>query len=371
MSLISREIDTNGGAISFATFMELALYHPIVGYYNSPNFSLGNDGDFITAPHISSLFAKCLARQCASILQALSSKNILELGPGEARLTADLLHELQQQNCLPEHYFLYEISENLRQKQQDFLQKTCPQWMNRIVFLNEIPEKFSGLIIGNEVLDAIPVDLFAIENHTLKERCVAQKNGEFYWLNHEPQSAIFAENGAHILRQYALPNGYQSELHLQLASFIQRISRALTQGVAIFIDYGYAEAEYYHPERTQGTLTCFYRHQKHGNPLINPGAQDITAHVNFTRVIEVAAENGCELAGYTTQAAFLLACGLLDLAAEEEKNLSSTQEFKLHQAIKTLTLPTEMGEIVKVMALSKHFDLPLTGFAFQDRRRDL
>ena len=157
---------------------------------------------------------------------------------------------------------------------------------------------------------------------------------------------------------------------LTLAPFIQSLSQSLEQGIILLADYGYGEREYYHPQRRHGTLTCFYQHHRHANPFLYPGLQDITAHVNFTRVIECAAENGCSLAGYTTQAAFLLACGLLDLAADDEKNLSAEAEFKLHQAIKLLTLPTEMGEVIKVMALGKNIDIPLLGFSLQDRGRD-
>lgn len=367
---IRQEIATHGGPISFARFMELALYHPDYGYYNNPNFTLGSKGDFTTSPEISPLFAQCFAAQCLQIFKHIKTKIILELGAGTGRLAADLLLSLSQTNDI-EHYYIYEISPNLRKKQKELIQLSCPELLDRVTWINQLPKNFSGIIIANEVLDALPVHCFNIDNNQAKERCVSWEENQFTWKNIHSNTANFSKYINKILHEHIFSHEYESEIHINLAEFVKSISQCLTHGVILFADYGYGEREYYHPERHHGTLTCFYKHRRHANPLIYPGLQDITAHVNFTHVIEIAAENGCQLAGYTSQAAFLLSCGLMNFAAAAENNLSSADQFKLHQAIKLLTLPTEMGEVIKIMALSKNIDLSLIGFTLQDRRRDL
>jgi SAM-dependent MidA family methyltransferase len=370
-TFIQQEIDQRGGHISFAAFMALALYHPQFGYYCQPSLELGKRGDFTTAPEISPLFAQCFAKQVAQIFQQLAQPAILELGAGTGRFAKDLLQALHGLGVLPTHYYIYEISATLRQKQQDLLKKTCPQWFDRIVWLEALPPSFTGVIIANEVLDALPVHCFTQTAAGILERCVAWENNQFVWQLCAPTTPLLFETGQRICQEYALPIGYKSEINLQLAPLLQSLLRLLTQGVILLADYGYGQREYYHPQRMEGTLTCFYQHHHHGNPLTLVGQQDITAHVDFTRVIECAAAEEGELMGYTSQASFLLACGLLDLAALEEAKLSPAAAFNLHQAIKLLTLPTEMGERVKVMAIGKNMHNPLLGFSLQDRRREL
>jgi len=368
---IRQEIAKQHGVISFATFMELALYHPTLGFYNADTFTLGKHGDFTTAPEISPLFAKCFAKQIQQISNNLSSNNILELGAGTGRFANDLLSELDQNGCLPQHYYIYEISHGLRKKQQEFLRSACPHFFSRITWLDVLPVNFIGTIIANEVLDALPVHCFHIEDATVKERCIRIEKDEFTWQLEPPTTETLANEILKMRDHYALSSGYDSEINLYIHEFIPCIANALTQGIILFADYGYGQREYYHPERRQGTLTCFYQHRRHNNPLLLPGLQDITTHVDFTRVIEIAADTGCSLAGFTSQSAFLLACGLMNIAADEEKHLSPINEFRLHHAIKLLTMPTEMGERIKIMALSKNIELPLLGFHLQDRRRDL
>ncbi len=367
---IRKEIEANNGSISFDRFMELALYHSEQGYYCSENFMLGKEGDFITAPHISPLFAQCVAHQAIQVFPHLQQKNILELGAGLGQFACDFLNELNQQQSLPSHYYIYEISHRLRKKQQNLLQTKCPALYSRCIWLEKLPENFSGLVIANEVLDAFPVHTFRVENNSIKERCVAYEKDEFVWKLREPTS-LLAEKAEAIRKQYHLENGYESEINLRLPTFMEELGRGFTQGLILFIDYGYGEEEYYHPERSHGSLTCFYQHKHHANPLICPGLQDITAHVNFTALIENAAANNFELAGFTTQAGFLFSLGLMDFVYAAEQQLSETDKFALHQAVKQLTMPTEMGERIKVMALSKGLDLDLPAFSLQDRRRDL
>lgn len=359
------------GILSFSRFMALALYHPQYGYYQSDTFDLGKQGDFTTAPEMSPLFAACFARQALPIFTALGQTEILELGAGTGRFACDLIKELEQLGSPPSQYFIYEISPALRRRQQQVLQAACPTFFPRIVWLEHLPEHFTGLIIANEVLDALPTDRFCVQESVMTERGVAWENDAFVWRSRTPGTPELAQQLSLLQTRYPFPEGYESEINLQLSPFIQALARSLSQGVILLADYGYGQQEYYHPQRRQGTLTCFYQHRRHDNPLLLPGLQDITAHVDFTRVIEEAMENDCTFAGYTTQAAFLLGCGLLQIAQEQEKNLSQAEVFEQRQAMKRLTLPTEMGERVKIMALAKNLDLPLAGFALQDRRRDL
>lgn len=370
-TLIHDEIIRHGGLISFAQFMELALYHPKYGYYNSEKFMIGQEGDFITAPEISPLFAQCFASQCLQIINQLQTKHILELGAGTGRFAGDFLISLKAANTLPDQYAIYEISPVLRKKQAAFLQTNYPDISDRVIWLDTLPSNFKGIILANEVLDALPVHCFRIENQRILERCVAWENNQFIWKNHAPLSKELELKAQQIGHDYALPEGYESEINLLLPSFIASVVNAMTEGVILFTDYGYGQQEYYHPARCHGTLTCFSHHRHHQNPLISPGLQDITAHVDFTTVIETAAAHGCTLAGYTTQAAFLLSCDILGIAARLETNLNAADAFKLHHAIKLLTMPTEMGERIKVMALEKNVHLPLLGFQLQDRRREL
>lgn len=367
---LKEEIEKKG-PISFATFMEMALYYPHLGYYNAESTTLGKEGDFTTAPEISPLFAQCFAKQCQQILNELGTGDMLELGAGTGRFAKDILTSLHKLGALPNHYYIYEISHGMRQKQQDFLRKTCPLFFARIIWLDTLPSAFTGIIIANEVLDALPVHCFQIENNEIKERCVTVENNQFTWCLRTPTKPQLTERVLELKKHYHLPEQYASEMNLHLPTFIKQLISTLTKGMVLFADYGYGQQEYYHPKRSKGTLTCFYQHKKYENPLWYPGLFDITAHVDFTSVIENAIDHGCELNGYTSQAAFLLSCGILELAKEDEKHLSPADEVALHQAIKLLTLPTEMGDVIKIMALSKQMNLSLLGFQFQDRRRDL
>lgn len=364
---IREKIAISGGMLSFAKFMELALYAPGLGYYSAGKHKLGAGGDFLTAPEISPLFAKTLARLCLEIKEHLSPYDILELGAGSGVFAKDLLLELEVLGCLPRYYYILEVSAELRDRQQQKLKAECPSLMSRIQWLDRLPENgIEGMIFANEVMDALPVHLFEVKNHAIKERCVTWQDEKFSWILRDPVSDDFIE------KTNALPNdfteGYQSELHVFLSAWIETITTILKKGIILLFDYGYGRAEYYHPDRTMGTLMCYYQHQKHANPLMLVGLQDITAHIDFTTVIESA--NDCELAGYTTQGAFLTAYGIVDLLQNDE-SISLQERFQQTQAIKKLIFPTEMGELIKVMALSKNWNFPLKGFSLVDRKRDL
>lgn len=367
---IEKVIAKRNAPIPFADFMELALYHPEFGYYTNTSFTMGPHGDFTTAPEISPLFAKCFARQLLQIFAQLHTIEILELGAGTGRFAYDLLFELSKQGCIPAHYYIYEKSMALQNKQKTFLKSACPLF-ERIRWIDALPENFVGAIIANEVLDALPVHTFCIENNEIKERCVRFENNKFIWHYQHPSSDKLAKSALKIHDLYSLDNGYASEINLNIATLVKSLANCVSQGVMLFADYGYGQREYYHPERCKGTLTCFYQHHRHDDPLIFPGLQDITAHVDFTNVIETAVDEGFTLAGYTSQAAFLLACGLMQFASQAEKQLSPVEQFNLHQAIKLLTFPHEMGERIKIMALAKNIKISLLGFELQDRSREL
>lgn len=369
--LLKNDICKHGGMISFDHFMETVLYHPDYGYYLANHAILGKNGDFTTASELSPLYAACFANTCQAFLDAEPNSDIVEYGAGSGRFACELLTALGKHGTLPNHYYFYDISPHLRAQQQLLLQQHCPDYVNRCVWLTSPPQNIQGILILNEVVDALPIHRFRIEETGIVERCVSWQHERFTWASRPPQTSLFQQTVEQLCHQYHLMPGYESEVNLRLPGFIDQLHSALNRGIILIADYGYGQREYYHPERSHGTLTCFYQHHRHDNPLINLGHQDITAHVDFTRTVELAVQVGFSLLGYTTQAAFLLDNGLLSLTEASEHNTTETDRFRLHQAVKTLTLPTEMGERIKIMALAKSFTLRLPGFHLQDRRREL
>lgn len=353
-AIIRQHIESAGGSISFADFMQLALYHPELGYYMQKNFQLGKRGDFTTAPELSPLFAMTLARFAKSI----SAKNWLELGAGSGQFALDILNEFQKQN-ININYTIFEISPALRE-----LQKTRLKGFDNVIWLEKLPQHFNGVIFGNEVLDALPVNLLEIQNNQAYERRVTCVDSNFVWDN--SQKILFEK-----IKPYDLPEGYKTEIHSTLTGFLQQVNDCLDSGVMLFIDYGYGEEEYYHPQRNAGTLNCFYQHQSHNQALLNPGLQDITAHVNFTQVVETLVTNETHLSGFTTLAGFLFDLGITEIAGDYLAQLSESEQLSARNSIKILTLPQEMGEVIKVIALQKRSNIKLPGFGLLDRRRDL
>ena len=368
--LIRAEIAAAGGALSFARYMELALYAPGLGYYSAGSQKFGVQGDFITAPEISPLFARCLARQCRQVLNALGGGAILEFGAGSGVLAVELLLELERLDSLPSAYFILELSAELRARQQCLLSQRAAHLLDRIRWLESLPAGgLRGVVLANEVLDAMPVQLFVRSAGALKERCVTCEEQGFIWRD-VPAGALLTQAVAALQAALpaSLPDGYCSEINPALPGWITSLAATLEQGVALLIDYGYPRREYYLPERSAGTLMCHYRHRVHADPLILTGLQDITAHVDFTALAAAGSAAGLTIAGYTTQAHFLLGSGLPELAAA-----SDPQDLAAHLAvtdqIKRLTLPGEMGERFKVLALARGLeDLPLSGFALRDLR---
>jgi SAM-dependent MidA family methyltransferase len=369
---IRQTIHLNGGNISFARYMEMALYEPGLGYYSGGACKFGSAGDFVTAPEISILFTQCLARQCSQIITQLPQPSILELGPGSGRMARDLLLELDQNNVLPEKYFMLELSADLRHKQQQQIHDNIPHLEHRVIWLDRLPQKpFSGLVLGNEVLDAMPVHRLIKQNNIFHELCVRNTEDGFSWetvsLTHQLQQLVEKQLG----ELYGnLPDGYITEINLQINPWLNSLADLLTQGVMLFIDYGYPCHEYYHPQRTEGTLLCHYRHHVHDDPFLYPGLQDITASVDFTTVAEAADCAGLRTSGFITQAHFLMNNGLEELLNRNQLT-SAIEHAELGRQARLLTMPGEMGERFKVIALTKDFSIPLAGFQTFDQRSRL
>jgi len=368
VDVIQDEITANGGRISFSRFMEIALYQPGFGYYSGGARKFGIDGDFTTAPEISRLFSVCLARQCVQIFNGSGVATILELGAGTGVMAADILTELQRSNSLPEKYLILETSADLRQRQQQLLQDRVPEQYPCIQWLDTLPaEPIDGIILANEVLDALPVQRIRVEQQQIMELMVTNEGSSFTWFA-EPASSQLSGDLKNILAETMpdLPDGYTTEYNPFLPSFIHSLSDVLGIGVMILIDYGFPRREYYHPQRIDGTLLCHYRHRSHSDPFIFVGIQDISASVDFTLVAESARLAGLEVSGYTTQAGFLAGCGIDDIIRESD-NTDVKSLLQYSQQARQLLMPGQMGESFKVIALSRQVEMQLKGFEFMNQ----
>jgi SAM-dependent MidA family methyltransferase len=379
-ALIVERVRAAGGWISFEQFMELALYAPGLGYYSAGSVKLGPGGDFVTAPEISDLFGRCMAAQCAPVLAG--GGEILELGAGTGRLAAVILTSLAALGVLPERYAILEVSADLAQRQRERLATLPRELRERVVWLERLPDRpIEGVIVANEVLDALPCRRFQLAAGAVRELGVG--------LAMAPPSPPDAATAAASLIERAappdealasacaallgglrteLPDGYSSEICLRVQPWIAGIADCLGRGLMLLCDYGLPRAHYYHPQRTAGTLRCHFKQRVHDDPYINIGVQDITAWVDFTRVAEAAMAAGLAVSGFATQAAFLLATGIEGFLAEASDPL---QHARLAGEARRLLLPGEMGEAFKVMALTRQYDVPLQGFALQDLRASL
>ncbi|HYW92882.1 MAG TPA: SAM-dependent methyltransferase [Gammaproteobacteria bacterium] len=359
---VREEIAAAGGRIGFDRYMELVLYAPALGYYSAGARKIGADGDFVTAPEISPLFSRCVARQAAPVLRALGGGTILELGAGSGRMAADILVELEALALLPGRYLVLEPSGELRERQQATLDERCPQLADRLEWLDSLPpEPIEGVILGNEVVDALPVKRFR-HDRGWQELCVSTGPEGFTWRAEAAGEPLVRALETSVP---ALPDGYESEIDLNLPAWMTGVAGALARGMVLLTDYGLPRRAYYHPQRTRGTLMCHYRHRAHEDPFLYPGLQDITAWVDFSALADAGIAAGLELAGYTTQAHLLLAGGLEAMAAEVEP-ADTRAQAELSRQIKLLTLPSEMGERFKAMAFTRG-DVPLPdGFDLRD-----
>jgi len=367
---ICDKIQQQHGSISFKQFMELALYAPGLGYYSAGSHKLGEAGDFITAPEVSLLFGATIAQAITPVLQSLSQSNILEVGAGSGALAISILQYLKQQQTELGYYYILEVSADLRERQRQKFEDAGV--LDKIIWLDTLPVNFIGVVLGNEVLDAMPVNLIEVTDTGLAERFVAFEKDQFVWKLESPLDPRLPSRLADIEQQLSctLPTGFVSEINLAAEDWITSLANACQQAYVLLIDYGFPRREYYHLQREQGTLMCHYRHHSHDDPFRFLGLQDITAHVDFTAIADAALDSGWSVAGYTTQAHFLLGSGLMETIPNTLENITKEQ-LALHSQIKKLTLPHEMGELFKVIGLQKGCEYSLPGFHMRDMRGHL
>lgn len=374
--LIRSAIADSGGALPFDRFMELALYAPGLGYYVAGATKLGADGDFVTAPEISPLYGRCVAEQCREVLAALGGGDVLEFGAGSGALAAELLLALADADALPERYLILELSPELAARQRALLQERAPALCGLVQWTDALPAGLRGVVLANEMLDAMPVHRFCIgDTGTVLEVFVETDGDGFSVRAGAPVSAGLVDAVGLIQARAkadgrALEPGFCSEINLRLDPWVRAVADSLAAGLTLLIDYGYPRAEYYRPERGGGTLMCHFRHQAYADPFVRIGLQDITAHVDFSALADAGIDAGLSLAGYTTQANFLLGCGLDRLLARSATDPAAMLD--LTAGVKQLLLPTAMGERFHVLALSKHLEPPepdgWCGFSLRDLR---
>ena len=368
--LIRGEIAAEDGWIGFARFMELALYAPGLGYYSAGALKFGPGGDFVTAPEISALFAECVAAPVEQTLAQLDGAEILELGAGSGKLALDLLRSLEQRGILPARYRILERSASLRERQQQLLLAGAPALLPRVEWLDRLPQRpINGVVLCNEVVDALAIERFHIGGQGVVEMLgVVLDNGGFRSCP-RPSDESLRKNleAIEAVLDAPLPPGYQSEWCPQLGPWLEALSTCLQRGVLLIFDYGLPRREYYHPQRGEGSLRCYYRHRVHGDPFLYPGLQDITASVDFSALAQAGLDAGFDLSGYTTQADFLLAAGLTDVL-QAGGQASHERRLELARQARLLTLPGEMGEAIKALALSRGLEGGLPGFDRRDHR---
>jgi SAM-dependent MidA family methyltransferase len=364
VALIRGDIAANGGWIPFARYMELALYAPGLGYYTAGARKLGREGDFITAPEMTPLYGQTLARQAAEVLES-GLDQILEIGAGSGALAAALLTELERLDRLPRQYYILEVSPDLRERERDLLALKVPHLLEQVIWLNRLPTLYQGLIIGNEVLDAMPVHMVRAGASGIEEAGVAMKDETLAWAWRPAAAELLAAAAA-----LHLPERYQTEIQLVARGFVGSLAQSMARGVILLIDYGFPAHEYYHAERSEGTLMCHYRHRAHTDPFFLPGLQDITSHIDFSALARAGREAGLELLGYTGQAQFLINCGITDILLRTPPE-NAAAYLPQTAAAQQLLSPSEMGELFKVIAFGKDYALPLMGFTSGDRRASL
>jgi SAM-dependent MidA family methyltransferase len=364
-ALIRERLGAAGGWLSFEQFMELALYAPGLGYYSAGSVKIGAGGDFVTAPEVSDLFSRCVARQCADVLTETGGE-ILELGAGTGRMAATILQSLATLGVLPDRYAILEVSADLADRQRTRIQQLPAELRDRVVWLDRLPDTpIRGVLLANEVLDALPFKRFVVAGGSARELGVGLEGDSFVWREQSDAPGTI-ENALEL--PFALPDGYTSEICLRVEPWVASVGQCLEQGMLLLFDYGLPRAHYYHPQRTDGTLRCYFKQRAHGDPFTNIAVQDITAWVDFTRVGEAALNANLEVAGFATQAAFLLGTGIEALTAEPT---DAADRARLSGEARRLLLPGEMGESFKVMALCRNLQQPLRGFAYQDLRTSL
>jgi len=368
---IRRNIEAAGGLISFAEYMHLALYAPGLGYYSAGTTKFGEAGDFITAPEVSPIFGKVLAQQFADVLSNIEAPSILEFGAGSGKLAVDVLTRLAEIDALPLSYQILEVSADLRDRQEAFLRNEIPALVDRVTWLDCLPDTHSGVMVANEVMDALPVERFIRRGDRIVQVCVGIEGGSFVLGERDaPDMLANAVRDIESELGETLADGYASEVCLAAPQWIGDLAGILHEGVAFLFDYGVSRREYYAAERSGGWLRCHFRHHAHQDPLILPGIQDLTSWVDFSAVAAAAVDRGLEIAGFATQAQFLIGGGL-DQHLENFTELPIDAQLKLSSQVKLLTLPSEMGENFKCLGLSRGSQPQPAAFGLADRTTSL
>ncbi|CAM8302160.1 class I SAM-dependent methyltransferase [Candidatus Methylopumilus planktonicus] len=351
---IIQDIHSNQGWISFDRFMEFALYDPEFGYYTGNLRKFGEKGDFVTASEISSFFAKTMCIQFEEIFLSLD-KNIIEIGAGSGKFALEVIQSLDSKKI--DHYFILEISHSLRKHQYELLIKNLPPYLfSKVQWIDQIPQEYNGIIFCNELLDALPVDLIKKSSGIPYQKGVGLENDLFIWKDKAIKDLSIYDH----INLESLPDNYLAEDAIHIKSWINKISESISKGVVIIIDYGFNHSEYFHEQRSQGTLMCHFKHHAHDNPLIQVGIQDITSHVNFSYLAREASSKGLHINGFISQANFLINCGILELL--EKVNIEdSVLYMKSVSEIQKLLSPSEMGDLFKVMTIEKNIDINLLG----------
>jgi len=369
--------DKAGGWINFSEYMDIALYQPALGYYSGGLQKFGQKGDFITAPEVSPLFGQCLANQISEVFNTMRQANkdevyLIEFGAGSGVLAADILLQLEALSSLPAQYYILELSAELKQRQAETIKENAGTLVERVHWLSEMPKGLrNAVVVANEVLDAMPVECFKVSTNKIESLMVGFDNNELVSCYKTADSSVVKKIETIQQRsEFVFSIDYASEFNPAIFGWLSELESMADNMVVLLIDYGYNELEYFHEDRTDGTLMCYYQHRAHNDFFWWPGLQDITAFVNFTDVAYSASDLGMDVSGYTTQAAFLLANGISDLHAAQVTD-EVQQQIKLSQQIKTLTLPSEMGDRFKVLAITKNHDEPLAGFSMLDLRNRL
>ncbi len=348
-------IENRGGVIGFDEYMQMALYEPGLGYYSSAAPKFGAQGDFVTGPELSPLFGYCLAQQAQALIRQGCANRILEFGAGTGKLCAQVLCALPAITC----YQILDLSAELKQRQQRYLKtELSAELFHKIEWLSRLPQEFDGIVLANEVLDAMPVHMLLKQKRWI-ERGVGYDGQGFVWRNFTPDEPLLSAIRSIEDRLGELPDGYCCELNLNYSPWIKALAQSCRHAVVLIIDYGYEQDQYYHPDRSQGSLNCYYQHRVHADPLILPGLQDITAFVDFDACADAAETHGFELTGLVAQGQFLLANGLLEEMQRRVLASDSVARLELSQQVKVLSLPQEMGEKFKVLAMQKNLSLEL------------
>ncbi len=377
--IIKQKIRDKDGVIPFSDFMNMALYYPALGYYQNQRYKIGEEGDFITAPELGHYFAHSLANSMKDLFAAdgwIESPNILEIGAGSGALAFDLLQRLAELDRLPCRYLILEPSAELQARQKQHLNQLSSELLERIDWISDLPADFCGMILANEVADAIPCERMTFHDNQWYQLGVAIDNQQFVEVTMKPINRqelpdFIQSREAESSSESDYQDGYQTEYRPMMEGWINRLSRCLKQGQILLIDYGYSESDLYHPQRYQGSLKCFIQHHSHDDPYSLVGLQDITAHVDFSQIAKIAEQNNLNLDGFTTQAGFLLENGVTELSPATNRADDEQAIYRQSQHLQKLLLPGQMGEVIKAILLGKDTPASVSGFSLQDHRYKL